>query len=95
MSPPPNSTASAEKSTPTADASPEGARAGAGGFLSRIGTALSLLAGLPGLYYGYGFGDHFGGPILGVIAALSCAAFCVLMISGAIDALAAMLSARR
>jgi hypothetical protein len=60
----------------------------AGQLLTRAAAALVYLAiaGL-GLVYGYGFGLQIGGVLMGVVTAMTCALFCTILVSGALDQL--------
>lgn len=60
----------------------------AGQLLTRAAAALVYLAiaGL-GLVYGYGFGMQIGGVLMGVVTAMTCALFCTILVSGALDQL--------
>jgi membrane associated rhomboid family serine protease len=49
--------------------------------------ALSLLAGAVGAKFGYDFGAHIGGMLIGWVAALSSALFATLMAAAALDQL--------
>ena len=43
--------------------------------------AAYALAAIAGARWGFGFGDQVGGVLLGVVAALNCAVFCMIAVA--------------
>lgn len=79
-----------------ASPSPQTRRNAAGPLLTRAVIALVYLAGAAlGAVYGYGFGVQIGGPLMGVVTAVTGAVFCTILISGGIDRLLAWLRSGR
>ena len=60
----------------------------AGPLITRGIIALVYLAGAAlGAVFSFGFGLQIGGPLMGVVTAVTGAMFCTILISGAIDQL--------
>ena len=53
--------------------------------LRQLGVAVNLAATLVVVWYSFSFGQHLGGPFMGVVAAVNGAAMCSLLISGLVD----------
>jgi ABC-type Fe3+-siderophore transport system permease subunit len=53
--------------------------------LRQLGVAINLGATLVVAWYSFLFGQHLGGPFMGVVAAANGAAMCSLLISGLVD----------
>ena len=55
--------------------------------LRRLGVAVNLVITLVVTWYSLLFGQHLGGPFMGVVVAVNGAAMCSLLISGLVDRL--------